>query len=254
MNKDSDSSLESPEMSKLLGGICKALSLLIKEHEPTKIIFERFKSQFRNVCDKIREKSKDEVKIIQTGSSFDDLHMCRHVSFDEKDVLFFPATDFDVMLVYTKFTVEDHTGRNTADAEEDSVKHTSDCAFIMVPSSHLGYVKIIVTDKGRQMLHDKKSKLVKHIDDEGCLTNDAFKAGVVTDSSTEVIYSRVPEVKYTESGPAVSNYEHEAEGYTYDFVYAFPCSSWPEVANRWNKRQRDADWPKEELREEIIKG
>lgn len=254
MSKDNDSSLEPPEVSKLLGGTCKALSLLIKEHEPTKKAFEMTKTHFGKFRDIILEKSKDELKIIQTGSSFDNLHMCRNISVYERDVHFVPATDFDFMLIYTKFMVEDHTGRNTADVVEESAKHTSECAFIMVPSSHLGYVKILVTDKGRQLLDDRKSKLVKHIDDEGCFTNDAFRAEVMTDSSIEVIYSRVPEIKYTASGPALSIYEHEADGYTYDFVHAFPCSTWPEIANRWNKRKRDANWPSEELREEIIQG
>ncbi|XP_053387199.1 uncharacterized protein LOC128550992 [Mercenaria mercenaria] len=171
--------------------------------------------------------------------------------------IFFPGTDFDFMMLYTKFTVKDFTGENKETIDENEAicraKRESDCAFIMVPSTHLGYVKVFVAEKGRKLLQEKESVLMKHIDEEGFLTNDAFKEGIVTDQSTEIIYSRLPEMKYIASGPAISNYEHEEIGYTYDFVNAFPCETWPEVANRWNKRPRDANWPHEDLRNEIMK-
>ena len=206
----------------------------------------------------MKEKSKDEVEIIQTGSSYDDLHMCRNVSTYEKNIIFYPTTDFDFMMVYRKFTVKDFTGEvkdgKDFDQKIETEKLESDDAFIMVPSNHLGYVKLLVTEKGRKMLTEKESKLLSHIDHNGFLSNDAFKKGLVMDESTEVIYSRLPEIKYIASGPAISNYETEERGFTYDFVHAFPCATWPEVAHRWNKRPRDANWPNEALRNEIIKG
>lgn len=250
--------MESYASWNILGGVCKALSILIKEHEPTKTTFHLIKSKFQSFCDLLQAKSKNGATVMQTGSSYDDLHMCRNLSASEKDTHFFPGTDFDFMMVYNEFMVEDFTGMKKDGTEVGELiaaaKMSSDCAFLMIPSDHLGYVQLVVTNKGRQMLLDRKSRLLNYIDEEDCLTNDAFKEGCVSDDSTEIIYSRVPKIKYISSGPAISNYEHEAEGYSYDFVHAFPCGKWPEVANRWNKRPRDASWPKEHLRNEIVKG
>jgi hypothetical protein len=206
----------------------------------------------------VKKTSKDEMEIVQTGSSYDDLHMCRNVSTYDKNVIFYPPTDFDFMMVYKKFTVKDLTGevKDGMDYNDKirSEKIGSHDAFIMLPSKHLGYVKLFVTEKGHAMLKEKESKLLKHIDEEGFLLNDAFSKGVVMDQATEVIYSRIPETKFIASGPAISNYENEHRGYTYDFVHAFPCATWPEVAHRWNKRPRDANWPNEGIRNDMIKG
>lgn len=240
-----------------LGHVAKAAALLIKEHQPTRTIFALIKQQYVALSDLMSKASNGEVEIIQTGSSYDDLHLCRHVQAAgaDKKAVFFPLTDFDMMIVYTMFIVADFTPPPAADIDtlQLAVKQ-SDCAFLMVPSTHIGYVKLLVTDKGHKMLEENKNRFLNYIDKDGFLRNDAFRDGIPqqSDPNTQVIYSRVLEGKYVSAGPAISNLSNAHEGFTYDFVHTFRCYSWPRVAHRFSKRPRDANWPSKELIQEMM--
>ena len=246
------------ETNKLLGTFANSLSLLIKEHPQTNVVFETLRAKFRLFGDLVHKQSGGNVDVIQTGSSYDDLHFCRNISELEGKKQFFPPTDFDLMMICKEYPVEDYTHIKCAEINTDGKSmiseaiRTSKAAFLMVQSDHLGYVNLLVTDKGKEILQTKNQPHV--VTESGLLPNNVFLPGKASDKNVEVIYRRVPMKNLISTGPALSDMEYEDRGYTYDYVFVFPCGQWPHVAERWNKRPRDAHWPSRSLINEIMTG
>ena len=238
-----------------LGIFAKALSLLIKQHEPTNTVFERIKDGFLLFVKYLNEKSKVEGLVAQTGSSFDDLHLCRLLEVGNGRHKFFPPIDFDFMILYTKYEILDKTDAGGLDFQE--LVRTSETFGIMIPSKFPGYVKLLVSVNGKAKLKDRKGKcyIDEYITSEVFLPNNIFRSKVISgdEGDVEVLYKR-QKSSYVASGPALSNIDNEADGYTYDFVQSFPCNTWPQIAVNWIRRHKPGGWPTPEQIQDISQG
>ena len=104
------------------------------------------------------------------------------------------------------------------------------------------------------MLRRRNCDIIDDITSDGFLPNGALKKKSVAgdlEEGVELLYSRLPQ--YVCSGPALSLLEDE-KGISYDFVYAFPCDTWPEMAINWTKRHRPDGWPSKHILQSIIEG
>lgn len=245
-----------------LGIFADCIALLVKEHEPTKTVFELIRQRFLNFGEKLHEISAGEVSVSQTGSSFDDLHMSRMLTNSCGKAVFYPPVDFDLMMSYVTYKILDksvlHISTGECDTDlNDLIKMASEFA-IMIPTQYPGYVKLLLTNKGRSMLASRKPrcKFEQYVTKEGFIPNMIFKAGIILPEQvddTEILYER-QKLTYTVSGPALSNTEHEPDGFTYDFVHSFPCDAWPDIAINWTRRPRPGKWPTDVLIPDIIQG
>lgn len=187
--------------------------------------------------------------------------------------------------VETSSSVRD-AGVSAPERLPDTGSRSMESFAIMEATPNHGYVKLRVTKHGRKMLQKTGCVVGNFITSDGYLLNTAFSAGIVTgDKGTEIIYSRtgdltrsrqgqdtttctdtptsrdtssafcldVPSI-YILSGPAITAIQHASDGYTYDFVHAFPCPVWPSITKGWMGRARKCRWPNESLIEEIPKG
>ncbi|XP_060083051.1 uncharacterized protein LOC132562330 [Ylistrum balloti] len=159
------------------------------------------------------------------------------------------------------------TGSSTCSSKTGPEAHFA----IMESSSCPGYVKLRVTPYGRQMLNRPGCIIGNFISSHGYLLNNAFTSGLVSETGhTEIVYSRrgqyVDEILrqsgfdgqeeipvYTKTGPAITGIQKASHGYTYDFVHAFPCPTWPNVAKGWADRARGCHWPNESLIQNIVR-
>lgn len=242
---------------KALGIFADCLILLIKEHEPSKTVFQLIRQRMLAFIERMNEKAGGTLNVAQTGSSYDELHLSRVLYKDEKgrDV-FYPPIDFDFMMTFEEYKILDRSMHDPAD--DETLKHllqTSTFFGITVPTVSPGYVKIMITDAGRRMLQRPKCKIEKEISREGFLPNFIFKKKGLPEQlqeGVELLYSR--QLSYVSSGPALTNMDNEAEGFTYDFVHAFPCETWPDLAVNWTKRHRSYGWPPKHVLQDIIQG
>ena len=112
-----------------------------------------------------------------------------------------------------------------------------------------------MTDVGREMLRRPNCDIEDDITSDGFLPNGALKKKSVAgnlEEGVELLYSRLPQ--YVCSGPALSLMDDAEKGISYDFVYAFPCNTWPEMAINWTKRHRPDGWPPKHVMQSIIEG
>lgn len=244
-----------------LGIFADCIALLVKEHEPTKTVFELIRQRFLNFVEKLNKISAGEGTVSQTGSSFDDLHLSRLLTNSSGKSVFYPPIDFDFMMSYVAYKILDKSTLQISTGEcdtdlKDLIKMSGEFA-IMIPSQYPGYVKLLLTNKGRSVLASRKPrcKLEQYVTKEGFIPNMIFKAGIVPEQvdDTEILYER-QKPTYTVSGPALSNTEHEPDGFTYDFVHSFPCDAWPDIAINWTRRPRPGKWPTDVLIQDILQG
>lgn len=127
----------------------------------------------------------------------------------------------------------------------------------MIPTDQPGYVKLFVTETGRNMLQKPGCRIGYFVNQDGYLLNTAFSSDIITkqdiEKADEVIYSRTNQ-EYVLSGPAITDVHLEGKGFTYDFVHAFPCNTWPSCAKGWMDRARSCHWPNEKVIDRISKG
>ena len=239
---------------KALGIFSDCLLLLIKEHEPSKTVFQKIREQWATFTQKLREVSAEEISIDQTGSSYDELHLSRVLTNEDSGThVYYPPIDFDFMMTFEQYKLLDKSCPDLSsltDSTLQDLRATSPCFAVMVATSSPGYVKLLVTDSGRHMLRKPNCKIGNDMNEEHFLPNWVFKRIAIP----EELQTLTRGIKYVSSGPALSNVDNEADGFTYDFVYAFPCETWPELAVNWTKRYRPFDWPPKHLLEEIIQG
>ncbi|XP_061169775.1 uncharacterized protein LOC133179071 [Saccostrea echinata] len=202
----------------------------------------------------LREKSKGEGDVAQTGSSYDGLHLSRLLQLSSGKHVFYPPIDFDFMMTYVKYKILDKSDDKSGANEVKSLVETSQDFAIMVPSSYPGYVKLLITENGKQLIKKPKCEFEKYITEDGYIPNFVFKTKLFPGQydKVEVLYQR-ENAKYVTSGPALSDYSHESDGYSYDFVHSFPCLTWPNVAINWTRRTKPTGWPSNELIREITK-
>lgn len=277
-----------------LGVYAEVFSTVVKEHEPTKSVMERFRKQLQTFTELLKTKV-DGIDIIQVGSSFDELHMTRFQKQTDGKYVFFPNIDFDLDMVYTDYIVDDirlhdigttnvessikqltpdestkvyvkgvlsesANGNESENAAMTIDKHaatsTAEHFGKMVPTKEPGYVKLYVTNTGREMLQKPGCRIGNFVTKDGFLLNTALSSGVVKevdDPNIEVIYRRTKH-RFTLSGPAITDTHLANVGVSYDFVHAFPCPTWPLCAQGWMNRARTCKWPDETIIETISKG
>ncbi|XP_033736071.1 uncharacterized protein LOC117324371 [Pecten maximus] len=266
----------------VLGVYADALTTLIKNHDLTKTAMKFLRNNFQLFADKLKAQVQG-IDVIQVGSSYDDLHLARLLKSEEGSYQFFPEVDFDFDMIYLSYVVgeTDISGTREGDADcngqclpsstnltgsslGDSGKVQQPFA-VMESSSCPGYVKLRVTPHGRQMLKKPGCRIGNFITPKGYLLNTAFTSGLVNEGGrTEIVYSRVGQfvtdvlqksetTVYTKTGPAITEINKACHGYTYDFVHAFPCSTWPTVAKGWADRARRCQWPNDTLIQNIVR-
>ena len=244
-----------------LGIFSDCIILLIKEHEPSKTVFQKIRERWTTFMEKLRKLSGQEFSVSQTGSSYDELHLSRFLANDEDGThRYYPPIDFDFMMTYEEYKLLDRSTTEVSVQKDktstiQNLCHTSTCFAIMVASSGPGYVKLLVTDAGRRMLRRPSCDIGDDLTEDCFLPNWVFKKRALPEGleeGVECLYSRGP--RYVSSGPALSNVDNKAEGFTYDFVQAFPCATWPDIALNWTKRHRPFEWPPVHVIQEIIQG
>ncbi|XP_062602066.1 uncharacterized protein LOC134263699 [Saccostrea cucullata] len=240
--------------ARTLGIFCDCVDILIQEHEPTKTVFEIIRSRMVRFVEILKEKSKGEGDVAQTGSSYDGLHLSRLLQLSSGKNVFYPPIDFDFMMTYVNYRILDKSDDEPGDNELKPLVEASKDFAIMVPSSFPGYVKLLITENGRKLIKKPKCEFEKHITKDGYIPNFVFKTKLFPEQydKVEVLYER-EKSKYVTSGPALSDYSHESDGYSYDFVHSFPCLTWPNVAINWTRRKKPTGWPSNDMIKEIIK-
>ncbi|CAC5413024.1 unnamed protein product [Mytilus coruscus] len=247
--------MDNHQNNEVTGLFCECISLLTKQHEPTHTVFILIRQKFLLFVKYLNELSKGEGMVAQTGSSFDDLHLSRIFQDSHGCHKFYPPIDFDFMMTYVNYVIQDKTDKPKNENDFNDLRKSVQTFGIMIAGANPGYVKILITNFGRAILESKKEKcdFNQHITVEGFLPNNIFRMKVIPEQmeDEEILYKRQKST-YTVSGPALSDLEHEPEGYTYDFVHAFPCPSWPSIALNWIKRHKPGEWPNQELIEDIV--
>ncbi|XP_028516357.1 uncharacterized protein LOC110244119, partial [Exaiptasia diaphana] len=220
---------------------CHAIVTIVNSHELTSKVYNHLREKLGEFFQKI-ESLTDEVSIQQSGSSYDKLHMTWLLKDESGELIFVPATDFDFNIVLKRLliAVEDEVENCGTDIDRPSTAYFG----VLHPSQNPGYVKIRVTQQGRQYLKDKHCDyLFEDIDSEGFINNFSLKRGVL-----EGLAGR-----YTVSGPALSDFFSAVkQGVSHDFVYALPVDGWPADAAEWISRDRPNAWPSEDLVARII--
>ena len=187
------------------------------------------------------ESLTDEIKLQQSGSSYDNLHMTRLLKTESGEQIFVPATDFDYNIIFKKLLI----ALNEADACSGTEKLPASEYFgILHVSGNPGYAKVRISQQGRQYLKGKQCDyILEDVNSEGFIANISLKREIL---------EKLPEL--TTSGPAISNFLPVNQGYSYDFVYALPVDGWPSEAAEWISRDRPTGWPSEELVSRIVEG
>lgn len=188
---------------------CNAIVAIVNSHGLTSQCYDYIRAKMGEYLRKI-ESLTDEVKLQQSGSSYDKLHMTRLLQTATGEQIFVPTTDFDYNIIFKKLLL----ALNEADASGSGTKKrpASDYFAVLHLSENPGYAKVRITNQGKQLVKEKQCDyLFDDIDSEGFITNVALKRR---------IFEKLPEL--STSGPAFSNFLPVKQGYSFDFVYALP--------------------------------
>ncbi|KAK3089551.1 hypothetical protein FSP39_004526 [Pinctada imbricata] len=232
--------------SLIIGSFSQCVDIIIQEHEPTKSAFRMIREGMLKFTELLQDKSDGEALVVQTGSSYDGLHLSRLLQSTSGKHIFYPSIDFDFMMIYRKYEILDQSSATT-DLQE-TLQSSKEFA-VMIHGSYTGYVRLAITNHGREMIQRPKCDFQEFITTDGYIPNFIFKTKLFPDhyQDAEVLYQREAP-KYTSSGPALSDFTPEqTTGHSYDFVHTFPCKTWPGVALNWTRRPRPTGWPSKEL-------
>ena len=102
-----------------LGLFSNCILFLVKEHEPSKTIFNTIHQGFMSYTNAIIKATDGKCSVAQTGSSFDELHLSRYLHDDVNGRdSFYPPIDFDLMMSFDEYKILDKSTVDSLDKEK----------------------------------------------------------------------------------------------------------------------------------------
>ncbi|XP_060082133.1 uncharacterized protein LOC132561421 [Ylistrum balloti] len=155
-----------------------------------------------------------------------------------------PGSDIDLMLILKHIVVccQDHDVSNPSYNENQTI-------FVMRDAdSRPGYVNLKLAKFGQI-----KDTLIA--DSIVSVNGEYFISSEIFNNYINGSYSGTMKFQMDTNGPAATLKHEQFDGSSdLDFVYSFPCYTWPKEAKEWITRPRFHNWPDKTLMDQIVRG